>query len=71
MTLVEVDEAEEKGDAATDGVERGLVGAVGRERVVVAIEDGDGTGGEKRIHCGGLLRVSADGKEALPVGVAG
>ena len=69
--LVEVDEAEKEGGAATDGVESGLMGAVRSEGVVVAIEDGDGDGGEKRVHGGGLLRVGADGEEALPVGVAG
>ncbi len=34
--LVEVDEAKEERGAAADGVEGGLVGTVGRERVVVA-----------------------------------
>jgi hypothetical protein len=34
--LVEVDEAEEERAAAADGLERGLVGAVGSEGVVVA-----------------------------------
>jgi hypothetical protein len=68
--LVEVDEAEEERAAAADGVERGLVGAVGSERVVVAVEDGDGSGGEERFHGGGLLGVGADGEKALPVGVA-
>lgn len=42
--LVEVDEAEEEGGAAADAVERGLMGAVGGEGVVVAVEDGDGAG---------------------------
>jgi hypothetical protein len=69
--LVEVDEAEKKGRAAADGVERGLMGAVGGEGVVVAIEDGDGARGDERVHGGGLLRVGADGEEALPVGVLG
>jgi hypothetical protein len=67
--LVEGDEAEEESGAAADGVEGGLVGAVGGERVVVAVEDGDGAGGDERVHGGGLLGVGADGEEALPVGV--
>jgi hypothetical protein len=47
------------------------MGAVGGEGVVVAVEDGDGSRGDKGIHCGGLLGVGADSEEALPVGVAG
>jgi len=69
--LVVVDETEEEGAAAADGVERGLVRAVRGEGVVVAVEDGDGSGGEEGVHGGGLLGVGADGEEALPVGVAG
>jgi hypothetical protein len=69
--FVEVDEAEEEGGAAAYGVERGLMGAVGGERVVMAVEDGDGAGRDERIHGGGLLGVGADGEEALPVGVFG
>ena len=42
--FVEVDEAEEEGGAAADGVERRLVGAVGGEGVVVAVEDDQGAG---------------------------
>ena len=42
--FVEVDKAEEKSDPTSDRVERGLMGAVGGEGVVVAIEDGDGSG---------------------------
>ena len=68
--LVEVDEAEEESAAAADGVERGLMGAVGGEGVVVPIEHGDGSGGEERFHGGGLLGIGTDGEEALPVGVA-
>jgi hypothetical protein len=67
--LVEVDEAEEECGAAADGVEGGLVGAVGGERVVVAVEDGDGAGRDEGVHGGGLLGVGADGEETLPVGV--
>jgi hypothetical protein len=69
--FVEVDEAEEKGGAAADGVERGLMGAVRGEGVVVAVEDGDGSGRDEGIHGGGLLAVGTDGDEALPVGVFG
>jgi hypothetical protein len=69
--FVEVNEAEEEGGSATDGVEGGLMGAVGGERVVVAVEDGDGSGGDEGVHGGGLLGVGADGEEALPVGVFG
>jgi len=69
--FVEVDEAEEEGGAAADGVEGGLMSAVGGEGVVVAVEDGDGSGGKERVHGGGLQGVGADGEEALPVGVAG
>jgi len=47
------------------------MGAVGGERVVVAVEDGDGTGGDEGVHGGGLLGVGTDGEEALPVGMAG
>ena len=69
--LIEVDEAEEKGGSAADGVEGRLVGAVVGERVVVTVEDGDGSWGEDGVHGGGLLGVGADGEEALPVGVFG
>jgi len=69
--FVEIDEAEQEGGAAADGVESGLVGSVGGEGVVVTVEDGDGTGGDERLHGRGLLGVRADGEEALPVGVAG
>jgi hypothetical protein len=69
--FVEVDEAEQERSAAADGVECGLVGAVGSQRVVVAIEDGDGSGGDDGVHGGGLLGVGSDGEEALPVGVGG
>ena len=68
--LVEVDETEEERGAAADGVESGLVDAIGGEGVVVAIEDGDGAGGDERVHGGGLLGIGSDGEEALPVGVA-
>ena len=37
----------------------------------MAVEDSDGSGGEERIHRGGLLGVGADGEEALPVRVFG
>jgi hypothetical protein len=67
--FVEVDEAEEESGAATDGVESGLMGSVRSEGVVVAVEDGDGSGRDEGIHGGGLLGVGADGEEALPVGV--
>jgi hypothetical protein len=70
-SFVEVDEAEQERGAAADGIECGLVGAVGSQRVVVAIEDGDGTGGEDGVHGCGLLGVGTDGEEALPVGVGG
>ena len=42
--FVEVDEAEEESGATADGVEGGLMGAVGGEAVVVAVQDGDGSG---------------------------
>jgi hypothetical protein len=69
--FVEVDKAEEEGCSAADCVEGGLMGSVGGQRVVVAVEDGDGSGGDERVHGGGLLGVGADGEEALPVGVPG
>jgi hypothetical protein len=69
--FVVVGEAEQEGGAAADGVKGGLMGAVGGERVVMAIEDRDGSGGDERVHCGGLLGVGADGEEALPVRVFG
>ena len=69
MAFVEVHEAEGERGAAADGIERGLVGPVGRERVVMTVEDDDGSGGDEWVHCGGLLGVGADGQEALPVGV--
>jgi hypothetical protein len=69
--FVEVYKAEEKRGTTANGVESRLMGAVGGEGVVVAVEDCDGTGGEERVHGGGLLGVGADGQEALPVGVAG
>jgi hypothetical protein len=69
--FVEVDEAEEEGGSAANGVEGGLMGAVGGKGVVVAIEHGDCAGGDERIHGGGLLGVGADGEEALPMGVFG
>jgi hypothetical protein len=69
--FVEVDEAEEEGGAAADGVERGLVGAVGGEGVVVTVEDCDGSGRDEGVHGGGLLGVGANGEETLPLGVRG
>ena len=69
--LIKVNEAEEKGGAATDGVERGLMGAIGGQGVVVAVEDGDSAGRDERVHGGGLLGVGTDGEEALPVAVFG
>ncbi|MCU1252957.1 MAG: hypothetical protein JWQ49_5986 [Edaphobacter sp.] len=69
--FVEVDEAEEEGGTAANGIEGGLMGPVGSERVVVAVEDGDCPGGDERVHGGGLLGVGADGEEALPLGVGG
>jgi hypothetical protein len=69
--FVEVDEAEKEGSATPDGVERGLMGAVGGEGVVVAVEDGDGSGGDEWVHGRGLMGVGADGEETLPVGVLG
>jgi len=65
--FVEVDEAEQESGSAADGVEGGLVGTVGSEGVVVAVEDGDGSGGDDGVHGGGLLGVGADGEETLPV----
>ena len=47
------------------------MGAIGGKRVVVAVEDGDGAGGDEGVHGGGLLGVGADGEEALPVRVGG
>jgi hypothetical protein len=47
------------------------VGAVGGQRVVVTIEDGNGAGGDERVHGGGLLGVGADAEEALPMSVFG
>jgi hypothetical protein len=69
--FVEVDEAEQEGGAAADGVEGGLMGAVGGERVVVSVEDGDGSGGDEGFHGCGLLGVGADGEKALPLRVRG
>ena len=69
--FVEVDETEEESGAAADRVEGGLMGAVWGEGVVVAIEHGDGAGGDEGVHGGGLLRVGANGEEALPMGVSG
>jgi|SRR5277367_4687021 len=69
--FVEVDEAEEQGCAATNSVESGLVGAIRGKRVVVAVENGDGTGRDERLHGCGLLGVGTNGEEALPVGVFG
>lgn len=69
--FVEVDEAEGKRGSVADGEEGGLVGAVGGEGAVVAIEYGDGAGGENGVHGGGLLGVDADGEEALPVSAEG
>ena len=37
----------------------------------MAIEDGDGSGGDQRLHGGCLLGVGTDGQKALPVGVFG
>lgn len=70
-TFVEVDEAQEESGAPADGVERGLVGAIRSERVVVTVENGDGSGRDEWVHGGGLLGVCADGEEALPMGVRG
>jgi hypothetical protein len=69
--FVEVDEAEEESGSAADGVEGWLVGTVGGEGVVVAIEDGDGSGSDEGLHGGGLLGVGTDGEEAMPMSVFG
>ena len=69
--FVEVYETEKKGSSAANGVEGALMGAVRGQRVVVAVQDGDGSGREQRVHRGGLLGVCADGEEALPMGVSG
>lgn len=71
VAAVEVDVAEEEGVAGADGVEVGLGGAEGGERDVVAIEDDDGSAGEKGGHGGGLFGIDADREKALPIGTAG
>ena len=66
-SIIEFDETEDEACTATDGIEGTLVGAVGRERVVMAIKDDDGPGSDHGVHCDGLLGVGADGEKALPV----
>ena len=67
-SIVEFEIAEDEAGAATDGIEGELLGAVGRKRVVVTVQDDDGPGSDHWIHGGSLLRVGAHGEEALPVG---
>jgi hypothetical protein len=69
--FVEVDETEEESRAAADGVQGGLMGTVGGQRVIVTVQHGDGAGGDEGVHGGGLLGVGANGEEALPVRVFG
>ncbi len=71
MTLFQGDEAEEKGAAVVDRVERGMGGAVVGERGVVTIDDDDRAGGEEGFHGGGMGSVEDDGDVALPVGALG
>lgn len=64
--VIEIDEAEEEGRAAPHRKDIRLWRAVGRERVVMTVENGDGTGLEQRLHRGGLVVVDANGDKSLP-----
>ena len=48
------------------GVEVGAIGAVGHERVVVAIDDGDGIREDERVHGHCVGSGDVDGDKALP-----
>jgi len=52
--------------AVADGEEIGAVGAVGVERVVVAIDEGDGLGEDEGVHGEGIGGGDADGDKSLP-----
>lgn len=69
MAFVYLDETNEEVGTAADSVERGLLGAIGGEGVVVAIKNGDSTRQQERFHGGRLLCVGSDGEEALEGGV--
>ena len=71
VTLVVVDKTKGEGCTVADCVEGGLMGPVRGQGVVVAVEDGDGSGGDEGLHCSGLLGIGADGDETLPVRVLG
>ncbi len=49
------------------GIDIGMRGKIGGERIVVAVEHSDSARGEDRPHGTGLLRCEAYGEEALPV----
>lgn len=63
--------AEVERGAGADGEDGWLVGAVGGDGVVVAVEDDEGAGGEDGVHGCGLLGVDAEGDEALPLVAVG
>jgi len=66
----EVDIAQGEVGSVADGVEGSLVGAVGHQRGVVAIEQYGCIGQKKRFHRQGVGRGDAHGDKALP-GTAG
>ena len=55
VAFVEVHKAKGERGSAANGVERGLVGSIGGQGVVVTVEDDDGSDGDEGIHGGGLL----------------
>ena len=70
LILLKLKIAEQNARAVTDRVKRGAVNAVGRQRVVVAVEYGAGVGEDEGVHVERLAGRDADGDEALP-GAAG
>ena len=55
----------------TNGKDSGGLKAIGRERIVVAVDDNDKVLAQERLHCSSLDGVYANGNESLPKVSAG
>lgn len=70
----EVDVADGEVLVVADGVEAwqgGVVGVVGGEGVVVAVEDDDGVGQQDGVHAADVGGGESDGDEAFPLAAGG
>src|SRR5579859_896393 len=69
--VIEADEAEVESVADAHGKDGGRGRLIRDQRVVMAIDDGDGAFREDGLHAGGLLTRDADSDEARPAAAAG